>query len=124
LGWIGVFFPYLRDKTGLPVERNPWLPGVSGLEGLLDPVEGARRSSADEALGRRFLHEGHLPSGLATVPFAWKERDLHGRVLRERGRQFLAGFVGVAQDPSSLSLRPEIGWALRQTSFGEGGPEL
>jgi hypothetical protein len=28
--------------------------------------------------------------------------------------EFLGGFVGVAQDPATLALRPEIGWAVRE----------
>jgi hypothetical protein len=28
--------------------------------------------------------------------------------------EFFGGFVGVRQDPSSLLLRPEIGWAVRE----------
>jgi hypothetical protein len=30
--------------------------------------------------------------------------------------EFLGGFVGVTQDPSTLSLRPKLGWAVRQGS--------
>jgi len=29
--------------------------------------------------------------------------------------EFLAGFVGVKQDKETLELRPEIGWAIRDT---------
>jgi hypothetical protein len=28
--------------------------------------------------------------------------------------EFIAGFVGVAQDARALALRPEIGWAVRK----------
>jgi hypothetical protein len=28
--------------------------------------------------------------------------------------EFLGGFVGVAQDQETLTLRPEIGWAVRE----------
>jgi hypothetical protein len=30
--------------------------------------------------------------------------------------EFLGGFLGIRQDPDSLCLRPEIGWAVRDTS--------
>jgi hypothetical protein len=30
--------------------------------------------------------------------------------------EFLGGFVGVRQDPGTLALRPEIGWAVRSAS--------
>jgi hypothetical protein len=42
------------------------------------------------------------------------ERDLDGRLRRTRPMEFIAGFVGVAQDPETLCLRPEIGWAVRE----------
>jgi hypothetical protein len=29
--------------------------------------------------------------------------------------EFLGGFVGVAQNRKTLDLRPEIGWAVRET---------
>jgi hypothetical protein len=48
-----------------------------------------------------------VPSGLATAPFTW---TYLGTKLP---MQFVAGFVGVAQDRETLALRPEIGWAVR-----------
>ena len=33
--------------------------------------------------------------------------------------EFLAGFVGVKQDKETLELRPEIGWAIRDTGKQE-----
>ena len=48
-----------------------------------------------------------FPSGLARAPFAWNY------LRREYPMEFLGGFVGVRQDPETLRLRPEIGWAVR-----------
>jgi hypothetical protein len=49
-----------------------------------------------------------LPSGLSKAPFRWNFLD------RSFDMEFLGGFVGVAQDPETLTLRPEIGWAVRK----------
>ena len=49
-----------------------------------------------------------IPSGMSKAPFRWDYLD------RCFDMEFLGGFVGVAQDPESLTLRPEIGWAVRE----------
>ncbi len=50
----------------------------------------------------------NLPSGLSKAPFRWDYLE------RSFDMEFLGGFVGVAQNPESLNLRPEIGWAVRE----------
>jgi len=52
---------------------------------------------------------GAFPSGLARAPFVWKYFGQRFEM------EFLGGFVGVGQDPATLTLRPEIGWAIRET---------
>jgi hypothetical protein len=86
-GWITKFFPYLPDEeSGRASRLNRSLFGHYG-SGRLDA----------------------LPSGLAKAPFEWQfYGDIHHM-------EFLGGFVGVAQDSTSLSLRPEIGWAVRES---------
>jgi hypothetical protein len=49
-----------------------------------------------------------FPSGLSNAPFHWDYLD------RNFEMEFLGGFVGVAQDQETLTLRPEIGWAVRE----------
>jgi hypothetical protein len=51
---------------------------------------------------------GNFPGGLARVPFVWKYSD------KEFAMEFLGGFVGVRQEQETLTLRPEIGWAVRE----------
>jgi uncharacterized protein DUF4419 len=53
---------------------------------------------------------GSFPIGLAKVPFRWNYLE------RFFDMEFLGGFVGVAQDQETLTLRPEIGWAVREAS--------
>jgi hypothetical protein len=49
-----------------------------------------------------------FPRGLSKAPFRWDYLD------RSFDMEFLGGFVGVAQDQETLTLRPEIGWAVRE----------
>ena len=54
-----------------------------------------------------------IPSGMSKAPFRWDYLD------RSFDMEFLGGFVGVAQDPETLTLRPEIGWAVREALAAE-----
>jgi Domain of unknown function (DUF4419) len=108
-GWITAFFPYKKDhgtgRASLPVgvlfgDENKML------DRMLYPDE----ESAWEAEG---FSVGSFPSGLSKAPFRWDYLD------RSFDMEFLGGFVGVAQDPETLTLRPEIGWAVRQAPAAE-----
>jgi hypothetical protein len=105
-GWIAAFFPYFKDDRGNATVRNRWLAeGGAALQLLLaggDP-EGFHPDGPSP---------GAIPSGLARAPFVWKYLD------QRFDMEFMGGFVGVAQDPATLSLRPEIGWAIRQGAAG------
>jgi hypothetical protein len=90
-GWVTTFFPYLKNwSTLLPTEPNPEIVGLNSCEREYEGVD-----------------LSDFPSGLAAVPFTW---NYYGTSF---DMQFLAGFVGVAQDPQTFCLRPEIGWAVR-----------
>ncbi len=100
-GWIVAFFPYLMDEQGHPTIKNPWLAeGSKVLQMLPDAV------NRDQLLDGPRL-EG-FPSGLSRTPFTWFY------LWQKFKMELLAGFVGVAQDATTLTLRPEIGWAVRQ----------
>lgn len=107
-GWITAFFPYLKEwRTGLATEKNRWLAqGGTALQSVLYP------NSDHEATFR--FHQGPktdaFPSGLARSPFLWQYLD------QQYEMEFLGGFVGVRQNPDTLQLRPEIGWAVRAAS--------
>jgi hypothetical protein len=107
-GWMTAFFPYLKDwQTLLPTQKNPWLErGVSTLQEFLDgPV-----STSQEIWTATGPRIEEIPGGLSRAPFLWKYRD------RSYEMEFLGGFVGIQQDRSTLRLRPEIGWAIRETA--------
>jgi hypothetical protein len=58
-----------------------------------------------------------IPAGLSRVPFVW---DYLGTKLP---MQFVAGFVGVAQDEDTLAVRPAIGWAVGDAKPVPASPE-
>jgi Domain of unknown function (DUF4419) len=104
-GWITAFFPYLKDKFDKLTKINRWIgQGGSRLEQIMSPQQEESYSQVDGP------SPGDFPSGLARAPFTWRYRD------QMFDMEFLGGFVGIAQDPVTLTLRPEIGWAFRTAS--------
>jgi hypothetical protein len=102
-GWIAAFFPYFKDGQGNPTQVNPWLAeGGAKLKLLL----------AGEWDEKQFdlggPSPGVFPSGMARAPFVWSYLD------QRFDMEFLGGFGGVAQDAETLTLKPEICWAIRQ----------
>ena len=88
-GWINVLLPYLLSD-GRPM-RNGWA--------------GKWRAGLAEMFGGGPTLE-NLPSGIVRVPFLWKY------LLQEYRMEFIGGFTGVGQDPRSLAVHPELGWAI------------
>ena len=101
-GWLSVFFPYLQEVRG-KTRRSRLIPTLASYlhEGGPDCTE----SPAEEAQ-IPFPHPRELPRGITAAPFVWEY--LSDRIKME----FLGGFVGVEQNPNTLALRPEIGWAV------------
>ena len=97
-GWIGHLVPYIRGELSNRFDkRNPLLFGGD------EPVKLAA-----------------LPTPLSRVPFTLSRRDA---VHRDHRMEFLSGMVGVEQH--SLTLRPKIGWAVRElTPMERVGKEL
>jgi hypothetical protein len=104
-GWITAFFPYLRDwKSGQSTRVNPWLEkGGDDLQELLYPL-----SNIDPCKHGHGPRYGEFPGGLARAPFRWNY------LKHTYEMELLGGFVGVRQNGETLSLRPEIGWAVRE----------
>jgi hypothetical protein len=104
-GWIGAFFPYLKDyKTGRATHKNSCLAEDKQMltEFLYPPAK------VDPYRSGHGLTTEEFPAGLARAPFCWQY------LSSEFEMEFLGGFVGVAQDAETLRLRPEIGWAVRE----------
>lgn len=92
-GWVNVFFPFLRADEQGELAPNPHALAWS-------PDAGARSDD--------------FPSGVSRAPFEWRVLD------RTLAMELLGGFAGVSQDPDTLAVRPEIGWAVRPVT--PGGP--
>jgi hypothetical protein len=127
-GWALTLFPYLKDwRTGRATMRNPWLTEKSQrlpfddidvddtevYDMELEDIEVIDIDEDSEEEGEPQYGPGgptieSLPGGLSKAPFRWLYRD------NTFDMEFLGGFVGVAQDPETLTLRPEIGWAVRE----------
>lgn len=86
-GWIQKLYPYLQDSPDI-YERNRWLSDdfKGGPEPAMYPV------SAPKA------------------PFEW---DYGSKKFH---MELVGGLVGVAQNPTTLEIRPEMGWAVRDVT--------
>jgi hypothetical protein len=95
-GWVLKLFPCLdnpdakyalffgEESTAPPLRRNPWLSARPGT--------GPGRDD--------------FPCLPAKAPFLWSCRGTDYEMA------FVGGLIGIAQDPGTLCLRPEIGWAV------------
>lgn len=105
-GWLTTFFPYMKNYlTGHASVPSKVLSGNhrEELETMLYP-----RRNDSWPLG---VSADAFPSGLSRAPFCWHHLDHFFDM------EFLGGFVGVAQDPVTMALRPEIGWAVREAEL-------
>jgi len=106
-GWMVTLFPYLKDRrSGRATVRNPWLTEES--QRMLVEVIGDDEAGVTSEFWPDGPTFGRFPGGLSKAPFRWQYLD------KTFDMEFLGGFVGVAQDPETLALRPEIGWAVRE----------
>jgi len=97
-GWMQALFPYLVEQTAGQTsnrKRNPYLD--SWAKGLESPFGGGPLTT-------------DFPCALSSVPFVWHY------LLQRFDMEFLGGFVGVGQDPSSLAVSPRIAWAVREAA--------
>ncbi|GAQ85235.1 hypothetical protein KFL_002250150 [Klebsormidium nitens] len=106
-GWLSVFFPYnkqnkRRDLRWDAPKPRPWARN-SGVVPR-DP-EASKDQSAEFGLR---IYNSDLPSGMSSAPV---EISSPGGKLRMR---LLGGFVGVQQDPETLTLRPALSWCAAE----------
>lgn len=125
-GWVLAFFPYLMDhRTGVASVPVPWYfeagsrpldwalyPGEDEIDVEDDDDDADDADDDDDDVLSRINFPPTVPSfpgGLSQAPFRWDYRD------QVFAMEFLGGFVGVSQDRETLALRPEIGWAVRES---------
>jgi hypothetical protein len=106
-GHLVNLFPYVYDHTG----NSPWSDmrrsSRNPCLGWAEPTR-ERGVRAPRTAWHPGLRSGQLPPALSAAPFTW---EYHGEKLP---MDFVAGFIGVAQEKETLALRPEIGWAVRE----------
>ena len=87
-GHLLKLFPYVKDyKTKAVTARNPYL--------------------ASDRFANHGLGAPDFPTGLSAAPVGWDHLG------ERRDYEFAGGFVGVRQS-GDLTVRPEIGWAVRE----------
>jgi len=108
-GHILNFVPYLVEYGRS--EDDTWRINSTGLK--RNPLLG----QSTEALWVKQSFAGvgcrSIPPGLAKAPF----KIIYGKTKYEM--DFVAGFVGVREDPDTLALRPEIGWAVVEKGLAQ-----
>ncbi len=86
-GWVIKLFPYL-NTTGDTPRTNKYI-------------------DSEPTGSFAGLNTNDFYSGVSQVDFVW---DYNGTKF---DMEFIAGFVGISQDKTTLTLRPEIGWAVK-----------
>lgn len=108
-GWCTWLLPYTKTKNYIKksdgnyetvnkLQRNPLMGDVSerSFGGLVDDS---------------------LPSALAKAPFIW---NYYGQEFQY---EFIAGLTGVVEDKDTKSVKPILGWAVREANKGLDGPK-
>ena len=103
-GWVLALFPYIKDD-----QRNPYLTLWQNKDPASHNLARSDRGfwggwSGGELAG--VMHSG-FPPGVVSTPFIWQQSTIQTYPMH-----FFAGFTAVTQDPSTLAIRPEIGWAV------------
>lgn len=86
-GWVIKFFPYITQYDKKMI-KNPYIDREP--EKFMEGLE-----------------TNQFNNGLSKADFIWNYFD------HKYEMEFLAGFVGIKQDHKSLTLRPEIGWLVK-----------
>lgn len=100
-GWINVLFPYHKDRHD-DLEPNPYLEDWERRLKIDDGQDWRQRRQDPQGVGM-----GAVPPCLTSVPLkvSW------GTAFEETLR-LVGGLMGVSQDPVTLAVRPECGWAV------------
>jgi len=103
-GWIARLIPYIRHyQTGSFTVANSLLNEPFVIEPEVEP-EKTPYSIFFSVPG---LISTSLPSGLSLVPFKFKEGS------RSMNMQLVGGFLGIEQVGENQTIRPKLGWAVR-----------
>jgi hypothetical protein len=89
-GWIIKFFPYINDNNKMNINPFIDIEPKKHFEGLLT---------------------NQFNNGLSKANFIWNYYGTNYEM------EFLAGFIGIKQDLNTLTLRPEIGWLVKDKKY-------
>lgn len=92
-GWFIKFFPYISSDKDRMI-KNPYIDKEPK-----DFMEG--------------LTTNQFNSGLSKFDFIWDYYD------KKYEMEFMSGFIGIKQDKKSLTLRPEIGWLVKDKKINK-----
>jgi len=95
-GWFHVLFPYLVHLSSSGQRKLVPNPHLKNWHAGMSVDFGGGPTTAD------------LPGAVSRVPLRWRYID------EVFDMELLAGFVGVHQEPDSLELSPQLGWAVRE----------
>ncbi len=100
-GWIVTLFPYLKDSV-----RNEYL-ALWKKDSFKGKPDSDRYSDLfAECFGS--LTTSSFSSGVVSVPFEW----IAVPEQKQYPMQFFAGFMAATQNPDTLAIYPEQGWAV------------
>lgn len=127
--WIDKLIPIINKiietKKG-NIDKEFWLRMIKIKDdnGMYDPgfVDGwftnfFPYNDNGEYTDGRIYTRVRMPSEMLAVPFELKILDFEGQDESEVEPikcEFLAGFVGMTQDEKTFSMKPEIGWIIRE----------
>lgn len=89
-GWIIKFFPYINNNNQMEINPYIYKEPKKLTEGLLT---------------------NQFNNGLSKANFIWNYYGTNYEM------EFLAGFIGIKQDLNTLTLRPEIGWLVKDKKY-------
>lgn len=110
-GWVNTLFPYHEDREGR-LTPNPFLEDWEARLRIDEEQHFRERWGAPQGVGMQVV-----PACVTSVPLEvfWGSRPQPMRLV--------GGLLGVSQDPRTLALIPEAGWAVvHETPAGQDPP--
>jgi hypothetical protein len=104
-GWFNVFLPYgveSPNRCCRPYDAKDHFVQT----GLKEEWSGMGQSVPKGAEGIKL---SNVPTGLSLAPVEWQYYDTLLSL------QFKSGFIGVAQDPATKCVSPEVGWVIQRS---------
>ena len=106
-GWILTLFPYLEGR-GSQMKRNEYMSTWQKVSYEAKPTESKGDYGFSGGPDSTSVTTSSFHPGVVSVPFEW--------IVLSQGKQypmqFYAGFMAATQDPDTMAIHPELGWAV------------